>query len=543
MSTSRPGPRTVALPRLVRVLLDAAPIPVVAVDREGRVTYANPRTTVSLGWDTGELVGRPVETFLPSGIDGLPGGDPRQDSVPGAASGPHELVGVRRDGTPVAVEVTVTSLPVGERGETWVVAGIVDVSRQRSVEGRLLTVGRAYLTLAQMNQAIVRAPDATTLYSETCRVAVEQGGYLGAWVGAADDDGRVRALATAGVLDRYISRLDIVVDPSTPHGRGPVAIALREGRAWYQADFRIAADTAPWHELAAPYGIEASATLPLRRGGRPVAALSLYSGRSGEFDEDLRDLLGQVAENVSFALDGFAAAERLEHVAAQRSVLLRRLVSAQEEERAHIAADLHDDTVQAVAALDLRLGLLRERLGEAAPDLVASVGVIQDTVAQAAEGLRRLLFDLDPPAAHGTCEAAVREAAAHVFLGQPLTWNLDCADDVSLPDAEQAQALRIVKEALINVRKHAHADHVDIVMRSRDGGVEVTITDDGVGVHPDRLAPVPGHRGLQTMRDRAEITGGWLRLEQPGSGGTALHFWIPRSSSDPVGTGRGRPVG
>ena len=156
---------------------------------------------------------------------------------------------------------------------------------------------------------------------------------------------------------------------------------------------------------------------------------------------------------------------------------------------------------------------------------------IQETVAHAVDGLRRLLFDLEPPAEHSSCEAAVREAAAHIFVGQPLVWTLDCDDDVSLPGVEQAQALRIVKEALINVRKHAQADRVDIVVRNRDGGVEVTITDDGVGVDPDRLVPVPGHRGLETMRDRAELTGGWLRLEQPPAGGTTLHFWIPGTAA------------
>ena len=531
MSTPRPGPGTAALPGLVRLLLDAAPIAVVAVDGDGLVTYANPSVTQSFGWDTGELLGRPVETLVPSGIDGVERTDPLPGPAPRPGGGGHEVRGVRRDGTPVAVEVTVTQLPVGESGESWVVAGIVDVSNQRSTEGRLVTVVRAYLTLAQMNQAIVRAPDAATLYAETCRVAVEQGGYLGAWVGEAGADGRVRPLATAGVLDDYIDRLDISVDPADPRGRGPTALALREGQPCYSADFRSDAATAPWHELAAPYGIEASATLPLRRAGRPVAVLSLYSGRSGEFDEDMRGLLGQVGENVSFALDGFAAAERLRYVAAQRSELLRRLVSAQEGERALIAADLHDDSVQALAAIDLRLGLLRNRLEQAAPELVPSVDTIQETVAHAVDGLRRLLFDLEPPAEHSSCEAAVREAAAHIFVGQPLVWTLDCDDDVSLPGVEQAQALRIVKEALINVRKHAQADRVDIVVRNRHGGVEVTITDDGVGVDPDRLVPVPGHRGLETMRDRAELTGGWLRLEQPPAGGTTLHFWIPGTAA------------
>lgn len=109
----------------------------------------------------------------------------------------------------------------------------------------------------------------------------------------------------------------------------------------------------------------------------------------------------------------------------------------------------------------------------------------------------------------------------------PLTWTLECDDDVALPDVEQTHALRIIKEALINVRKHARASTVAISIRNQDRGVEVTVDDDGVGVEPG-AEQRPGHRGLQTMRDRAEMTGGWCRLEDRPGGGTTLRFWVPR---------------
>ena len=202
-------------------------------------------------------------------------------------------------------------------------------------------------------------------------------------------------------------------------------------------------------------------------------------------------------------------------------------MTAQEGERARLAADIHDDPVQALAAADLRLGLLQSKLAGVAPDLEAAVRKIQDTLATATGGLRQMLFDLEPLDSDAGCAAVVREAAAHIFEDVPLTWTLECDDDITLPDAEQTHALRIIKEALINVRKHARAGTVAISIRNQDSGVEVTVCDDGVGVN-SAVEPRRGHRGLQTMQDRAEMAGGWCRLEDRPGGGTTLRFWVPR---------------
>jgi signal transduction histidine kinase len=288
--------------------------------------------------------------------------------------------------------------------------------------------------------------------------------------------------------------------------------------------------------VASTYGVQGLGSLPLREGGSAVAVLTLYAPRADVFDVDMRALLEQVAENVSFALDGYAAARRLVQVATQRTELLRRLVTAQEGERARLAADIHDDPVQALAAADLRLGLLQRRLATIDPELEISVSKIQDTLATATTGLRQLLFDLEPLDTDAGCAVAVREAAEHIFEDSPVRWTLECDDDIALPDAEQTHALRIIKEALINVRKHARAERVTISIRNKDSGVEVTVADDGVGVDRD-AEQKPGHRGLQTMRDRAEMTGGWCRLEQPAGGGTTLRIWVPRIRTTESPTG------
>jgi PAS domain S-box-containing protein len=516
----------------VRVLLDAAPSGVVGVDAAGVVCYVNDRFARMFGYRPGEALGMSVEDLLPDAVraEHLPHGA-RDTAAPGDGVQGRRHLGRRRDGSAIPVEVFLTPM-TPEDGGDWVVAGVVDVFEQQAAEERISSLSRDYLTLAQINQAIVRAPDPATLFNEACRIAVEQGGYLGAWVGERGPGLSVRPVATAGVLDDYIDELGITLDPDDPSGQGPTARAMRESRPCYTEQFMTDPATTPWRALAAGRGIGASAAVPLRCGDQTVAVITLYSPRTGAFDARIRSLLEQLGMNMSFVLDGFAAADRLQRVAAQRSELLRRLVTAQEEERGRIAADVHDDSVQALAAVDLRLGLLRGRLRDAAPELEGSVEQIQATVATATRGLRQLLFDLEPVDGQQDCVAAIEEAAAHIFEDDDLSWTVECDGPVVLPDVILGQALRIVKEALINVHKHARARTVRVRVVNGTDGVEITVADDGVGVDVDSLAPRPGHRGLATMRDRAELTGGWSRVESVPGEGTTLRFWLPRAARD-----------
>ncbi|MGZ4446657.1 MAG: sensor histidine kinase, partial [Nocardioides sp.] len=261
-----------------------------------------------------------------------------------------------------------------------------------------------------------------------------------------------------------------------------------------------------------------------------VSALTLYSDRAHLFDAGMRDLLEGMAHNISFALDAFADRERLERVAAQRSDLLRRLVLAQEEERARIAADVHDDSVQALAAVDLRLGLLRRKVHEAAPDLEDGVVRLQDAVSEVTAGLRHLLFDLEPVASGVDLAELLRDAADHTFAPQSVTWSVDVAPGGSLDLADEmvTTALRIGQEALINVRKHARAREVRVLLTPDDAGVGVAVSDDGVGL-PEAPGAGPGHRGMATMVDRAEAAGGWCRVAS-GPDGTTVHYWVPRQA-------------
>ncbi|MGN6609729.1 MAG: PAS domain-containing sensor histidine kinase [Jatrophihabitans sp.] len=226
-----------------------------------------------------------------------------------------------------------------------------------------------------------------------------------------------------------------------------------------------------------------------------------------------------------------ASERRLRDLAAHRRRLLERLVAAQEAERSAIAADVHDDSVQALAAVDLRLGILQRKVAEVAPEVLDQVKALQASVSEATSRLRHLLFDLESPGPDDTLASSLQSAAAHLFESDGVEWRLRGDLDADLPHTERIQALRIAKEALLNAARHAHASTVEIELVRRPDGVEIAVIDDGIGILPDVASP-PGHRGLTTMRDRAEIAGGWWRLEPRSPRGTVVRFLLPDGAQD-----------
>ncbi|NYD43790.1 GAF domain-containing protein [Nocardioides panaciterrulae] len=538
-------------PEAMRALLDGAPDAVLGVDEAGLVDYANASALRLLGRRADELVGLPLDTLLADEA-GVPLGTAGLEAAttagrPGSPAGTAAAT-LRRGAEVVHVEVRLTLLAT-TTGPWWLVSA-TDVTERVRGEQRVRAANRAYLALARVNEAIIRAPDVADLFPEVCRTAVEESGFLGAWIACRGKGWTVRTLARAGAIDEYVEGLQVTTDPDQPTGQGPTALALREGVTSFHDDYLHDPQLAPWHRHAARFGVRGLATLPLRRDGRTMAAFTLWSAHPQVFDDRMRALLVQVADNVSYALEVLDARTRLVRSALQRSQLLQRLVVAQEEERARIAADVHDDSVQSLAAMDLRLGLLLRRVRQDAPDLEPTVTQLQALNASVTAGLRHLLFDLEPVPPGSDLAELLRDAAAHALDGTATRFSVEVADGAAdgdgagdgdgdgdgagagaagLGDEVVTTALRIAQEALANVRKHARAGEVRVVLCAGPRGVEVAISDDGVGL-PEVERPSPGHRGVRTMRDRAAVGGGWLRLEA-GSPGTTVRYWLPRRTT------------
>ncbi len=209
----------------------------------------------------------------------------------------------------------------------------------------------------------------------------------------------------------------------------------------------------------------------------------------------------------------------------ERRKLLARLLVAQEEERLRIAADIHDDPIQAMTAVVFRLESLRRLLEER--EQLEALQALSESAAAAVERLRRLMFELRPPSLDEEgLAAALREYVRKEAHDEGFSFSLESRLPRE-PDPEtRAIAYRLAQEALINVRKHAQATQVEVILAAEDGGVLVRISDDGMGFVPSARQEA-GHMGLASMRERASLAGGWFRIDAAPGRGAKVEFWIP----------------
>lgn len=217
----------------------------------------------------------------------------------------------------------------------------------------------------------------------------------------------------------------------------------------------------------------------------------------------------------------------------QRRDLAQRLQNAQEAERRRIAADIHDDPIQVMSAVDMRLQMLASFPESVSPEDLAE---IEGEVREAIERLRSMLFELRPAALDR--EGLVPALRLYLEHTAKVTgWMTEVHDAVeSEPDPDlRALMYRLAQEAVTNARKHAQAERVEIEIASAADGISLRVRDDGVGFVPDLSeAPEPGHLGLHTLVERAELAGGWARIISTPGTGTTVECWLPSDAAADV---------
>ena len=190
------------------------------------------------------------------------------------------------------------------------VVGVFGVSRditgRKNAERKVQRLSSAYAALSQCNQAIVRCTDEAELFMKICHDVVTFGTLKMAWIGLVAPDAQwVRPVASFGEGTEFLEALRSSVDAESPYGRGATGVSIRESKPVWIQDFLNDPVTMPWHEKGAIFGWGAMAALPLIRNGRAVGALMLYSDEVDAFDEEMRNLLLEMAMDISFALDSF----------------------------------------------------------------------------------------------------------------------------------------------------------------------------------------------------------------------------------------------
>jgi signal transduction histidine kinase len=256
----------------------------------------------------------------------------------------------------------------------------------------------------------------------------------------------------------------------------------------------------------------------------------------------VRDLAAKLPDSAAPATRAESAQRRVRgrrptdtHELAERRSLMANLVHAQEEERRKIAADIHDDSIQAMTAVSLRLQQLRRLV--TTDDQQQLIARLDEAVCESITRLRRLLFDLRPPMLDRTgLGPAVRELLERLRSDMEIEYELEDRNGAEPSGEVGIELYRIAQEALANVRKHSGAKRVEVSLQRVESGIHVRVADDGVGFDVSADGR-PGHLGLVAMRERATIGGGWFTVDSTPGHGTLVDFWLPderEQVSDPA---------
>ena len=343
--------------------------------------------------------------------------------------------------------------------------------------------------------------------------AVNDISLVAAGVTASADAARLIAAPARNLLGAA-AVVVLVCEGHTPVVRTALGIDVPDGSEVSLDDWKIDGgvllDGDPARSLAAAVGgtADSAIAIPLRFRGQTIAAIVALRTDS-EFEQEDLELMRVFAAS---------AANTLALAQSVRDERLRTAQAAADAERARWARELHDETLQGLAAL--RLMLTRAAGDER--------GLVADAVSRLdidIENLRAIITDLRPAALDEIGLAAALGALierVRAQTGIAIDAEVELGDEPLRRELELA-AYRLVQEALTNVVRHAGATHARVAVRRLPGSLELTIDDDGAGFDP---ASRPAGFGLQGMRERAELAGGALEIESSESG-TAVAARLP----------------
>ncbi|MCB0112643.1 MAG: sensor histidine kinase [Caldilineaceae bacterium] len=270
--------------------------------------------------------------------------------------------------------------------------------------------------------------------------------------------------------------------------------------------------------LSAYFGVR-QIVQPLEQLNRAVNVLG-----EGNFEAVQKQVAGvQEIEELQQALSHMAT--QLQRYQQELQSYIDAMTMAQEEERKRLARELHDETVQALIALNQQVEMVEHRLEDDPPQAVERLRTLRPLISGAISGIRRQIQDLRPLYLEdlgfvSALEMLVQQAAArHDIVGD---FEVIGDPGVVLPPALEISGYRIVQEALKNVAGHAQATWVHVELIFEDEAVVVRIEDDGIGFDAHtRLHDLAqdGHYGLLGMNERARLHGGEIHVEStPGQG-------------------------
>ncbi|TFZ03180.1 histidine kinase [Ramlibacter henchirensis] len=205
--------------------------------------------------------------------------------------------------------------------------------------------------------------------------------------------------------------------------------------------------------------------------------------------------------------------------------LATHLQQVREEERGHLARELHDELGALLTAAKLDVARLKSRLGSQPAEVSQRLQHLTETLNSGIALKRRIIEDLRPSSLSNLGLHASLEILAREFSERSGVEVVTSLEPVELDESHQLTVYRLVQESLTNMAKYAHARHAEVTVRAYANHVEVSVRDDGKGFDPARIRP--STHGLAGMRHRVEAAGGRLTLDTKPGAGTRVSAVLP----------------
>ena len=265
-----------------------------ALDRQWRVTHMNDTALGYFQKSREEVLGRSYFEIFPKAIDSIFETELRRAMATGTA--------IHLRAPSVVTDRTVELFGYPSPDNLTVL--FRDITERVLQADRLKRLTQLYAVLSQVNEMIVRTHDQTPIFHEVCRIVAKEMACPLVWVGMVEN-GRVKPAAASGIAQAYLDGIQVEIEGEL--GQGPTGTCIRENRAEVNDDFNANALLSPWREAASRNGFRSSAAFPLRKNGKAVGALTLYSLQRSAFDSEQVELLLALAADVSYALDSIEA--------------------------------------------------------------------------------------------------------------------------------------------------------------------------------------------------------------------------------------------
>jgi signal transduction histidine kinase len=368
----------------------------------------------------------------------------------------------------------------------------------------------AFRALSDVVLALAAEREVEPVLQRLVHAARALGGARYAALGVPDGEGAFARFITSGMSEALIEAMGPL-----PRTHGLLGAMLESSVPYRTDDIRDDPRFRGWWPDAHPE-MRSFLGYPIRARGGVLGAIYLTDKEAGgSFSEEDERLIGLLAAHAAIAIEN----ARLHERSRELSIV---------EERNRLARELHDSVTQrlfgVVLAAESASTLLARDPGSAAEEL----GRVRELARGAMDELRAVVFELRPAALEVEGLASVLRKHVDVLRrvsGQAI--ELLVRDPPRLPPAGSAQVLRIAQEALQNAVRHGGAHRIEVRLESADGGLALSVADDGRGF--DATAPgVRGRRlGLTSMEERAAELGGRLAIESRPGAGTRVRLEVP----------------